>query len=90
MIDWFCLDCRIPMKWKDLCFWKCPQCGIEVWPPDPTIIERQKKAENYNSGMVSRSWIPGTEAPGGGGVSGKKHKKPVKRSCSGRVPPDFG
>ena len=78
MIDWFCLDCRVTMKWQDRAFWKCPVCGVEVWPPEPEEIERRKRDDV--AGMVSRSWVPGAEAKGGGGPSGKKHKKPMKHS----------
>ena len=84
--DWFCLDCRVGMKWTDRMFWKCPECGTEVWPEEPEAIERGKKqaaADNPgadNSGMVSRAWIPGTEAKGGGGATGKSRKKPLRKS----------
>ena len=41
--DWFCLDCRVGMKWIDRMFWKCPECGTEVWPEEPEAVEREKK-----------------------------------------------
>ena len=79
--DWFCLDCRVGMKWIDRMFWKCPECGTEVWPEEPEVVERERKqAAADNSGMVSRAWIPGTEAKGGGGGSGKSRKKPLRKS----------
>ena len=88
--DWFCLDCRVGMKWVDGMFWKCPECGTEVWPEEPEAVEREKKqAAADNSGMVSRAWIPGTESKGGGGASGKSRKKPLRKSdFRHRVPLD--
>ena len=39
---WWCLDCHCPMEYQEKDdFYKCPECGVEVWFP----AEIQKKDE---------------------------------------------
>jgi hypothetical protein len=69
------------MNWKNELFWKCPECGTEVWPEDPEITQKRlKEAQAIDYSLVSLSHVDGTRAKGGGGSSGKSHKKSQKKS----------
>lgn len=77
---WFCIDCRVPMQWRDG-YQKCPICGAEVWYPDG---DDRPQLSNTPEGptTISRSYVPGTKAPGGGDPVGcTKKEKMHKPSC---------
>lgn len=78
---WFCQDCREKMGYnKEFRFFKCPDCGIEVWLPEsnPTKEARQV-AEELSDVIIP---IPRKGGVGSGKGRAKKHllqKKSTKR-----------
>lgn len=76
---WFCIDCRVPMQTRDG-FQKCPICGAEVWFPEGD--DRALPMSYAQTTPVSRSYVPGTCAPGGSDPVGcTKKEKMHKPSC---------
>jgi len=67
---WFCQECRVQMKWDKFGFFKCPECGVEVWIPERDPDKEAKEVAEELSDVI----IP-VNRKGGGGSKGRSSKK---------------
>ena len=66
---WFCQDCLIKMEWDNFGFYKCQQCGTEVWQKE---VDRDKEARQVAESLDDVI-IPVKKR--GGGSNGKSSRK---------------
>lgn len=74
---WFCQDCRVQMEYnekKD--FYKCPQCGIEVWPDsEDDTNEITSLMRDMLRTHKPKECLPAGEAAKGGGSRSKSRSR---------------
>ena len=79
-----CPGCGRAMKHNDTFgFYKCSSCGSEFWPPDSkdeASDEDQKEDDPSTWRCSGRVYAGAYKGVGGGSSSGRKHKKPKRRS----------
>lgn len=63
-------------------YFKCPNCGTEVWPKRMGEAAEAVNRENEENCYVSMSLQPGEKTVGGGGSTGKPKKAGKKRSLA--------
>lgn len=79
--QWFCQDCRVLMTLTDMDFYKCPECGIEVWFPEYNQEKEAKKIAEELSDVI----IPVNRKGGGGNKSCGSSKKQLLKKKSTKM-----